>query len=52
MFELQVDSKIGLTNKMSPYVMLIDAFKEMTSHLEGQCTIEVTKEIRYFILLG
>ena len=46
--QLQVDSKIGLTNKMSPYAMLIDAFKEMTSHLEGHCTIADINEIRSF----
>ena len=28
--------------------MLIDAFKEMTSHLEGHCTIEDINEIRSY----
>ena len=28
--------------------MLIDAFKEMISHLEGHCTIEEINEIRLY----
>ena len=29
--------------------MLIDAFKQMTNHLEGHCTIEVIKKIRLYL---
>ena len=47
---LEVDDKciLGLTNKLSPYSMLIDAFEEMTSHLEGHSTIEEINEIRLY----
>ena len=47
---LEVDNKciISITNKLSPYSMLIDAFKEMTSHLEGHRTIEEINEIRLY----
>ena len=45
---LEVDDKciIGLTNYLSPYSMLIDALREMTSHLEGHYTIEEINKIR------
>ena len=45
---LEVDKKsnTGLTYKIFPYSMLIDAFKEMTSHLEGHCTIEESNVMR------
>ena len=45
-----VDDKciIGLTNKLSPYSTLIDAFNEMTSHLEGNCTNEDITKIRLY----
>ena len=47
---LEVDDKCitGLTNKLSPYSMLIDAFREMTSHLEGHCTIEEINKVRLY----
>ena len=47
---LEVDNKsnIGLTNKLSPYLMLNDAFKEITSNLEGHCTIEEINDIRFY----
>ena len=48
LFQDDDKNNIGLTNKLSPYSMLIDAFKEMTSHLEGNLTNEVISEIRLF----
>ena len=48
LFQDDDKNNIGLTNKLSPYSMLIDAFKEMTSHLEGNWTNEVISEIRLF----
>ena len=47
---LEVDNKhiIGLTNKLFPYSILIDAFKEMTSHVEGHCTIKEINKIRLY----
>ena len=29
--------------------MLIDAYREMTSHLEGHCTVEEINEIRLYL---
>ena len=48
---LEVDDKcsIGSTNEPSPYSMLIDAFRDMTNHLEGHCTIEEINEIRLYL---
>ena len=40
---------IGLTNKISPYSMLIDAFKEMTAHPEGHCIIEDINDIGSYV---
>ena len=48
LFQDNDKSNIGLTNKLSPYSMLIDAFKEMTSHLEGNWTNELISKIRCF----
>ena len=47
---LEVDDKsnIGLSNKLSPYTMLIGAFKEMTSHLGGYCIMEEINDIRLY----
>ena len=48
---LEIDDKciIGITNNLSPYSMLIDAFKEMTIHLEGHCTTEEINEIILYL---
>ena len=47
-YQLEIDNKsnIGLINKHSLYSMLIDSFKEMTSHLKGHRTIEEINDIR------
>ena len=36
------------TNKIDPYSLLVDAFKEMTNHMEGHCTSEDIMKVRNF----
>ena len=41
-----INEKVGLTNEIKPYSMLIDVFKEMTNHLQCHCTVDDINEIR------
>ena len=45
-----INKNVGfLTNKITPYSMLIDIFKEMTNHLEGHYTMDDINKIRAYI---
>ena len=35
----KVEDSIGKTNKINPYSLLVDAFKEMINHMEGHCSL-------------
>ena len=40
-----INENVGLTNKIKPYAMPIDIFKEMTNRLEGHCTVDDINKI-------
>ena len=42
------DNNIDKTNKIDPYSLLIDKFKEMTNHVEDHCCLEDIMEVREF----
>ena len=44
----KVEESIGKTNKINPYSLLVDAFKEMTNHMEGHCSLEDITRVRDF----
>ena len=44
-----INKNVGLTNKIKPYSIIIDIFKEMTHHLEGHCTVDDINEIRAYL---
>ena len=44
-----INENVGLTNKIKPYSMLIDVFKEMTNYLEGYCTVDDINEMRAYL---
>ena len=39
---------IRKTNKIDPYSLLIDIFKEMTDHMDDHCCLEDIMEVREF----
>ena len=48
-FENQnIEENIGKTNRIDPYSLLVDTFKEMTNHMEDHCCLEDIMEVRKF----
>ena len=43
-----IEDDIGKTNKIDPYSMLIDTFKEITIHMEDYCCLEDIMEASQF----
>ena len=43
-----LEDYIGKTNKIDPYSLLIDTFKEMTNHMEDHCCLENIMKVREF----
>ena len=43
-----IEENIGKTNKIDPYSMLIDTFKEMTNPMEVHCCLEDIMKVREF----
>ena len=43
-----IGEKIDQTNKIDPYSLLINTFKEMTNHMEDHCCLEDVMELREF----
>ena len=44
-----IEDNIDKTNKVDPYSLLIDTFKEMTNHMEDHCCLEDIMEVSDYL---